>query len=148
MLREEIPMLYSAFTVSNYMIAYTNSKDYFVTNLKLQKLLYFVQVYFLLDTGLPCFPDKVEACPFGPVIPEVYKHYITRGNYDLYAKDEGWMCEDVRKRVRDVVDLFSDYTNPDLADLIFNQTPYIEAEISDDKVITFESLLRYFKSDV
>lgn len=137
-------MLYSALTVSNYVIAYSNSKDYFVTNLKLQKLLYFIQAYSLLDTGFPCFPDKIEACPFGPVIPEVYKHYITRGNYDLYEKDEGWMSVDARKMVRDVVDLFADYTNPDLLDLILNQTPYIEAEISDDKVITIESLRKYF----
>lgn len=44
-----------------------------ITNLKMQKLLYYVYVWNLVKTGNPCFRVKFQAWPNGPVHPSVYR---------------------------------------------------------------------------
>lgn len=48
-----------------------------ITNLKLQKLLYFAQGHFLAKHGLenPLFDQEIKAWAHGPVVPEIYRSY-------------------------------------------------------------------------
>lgn len=70
-------MLYDVLDISRHIINYSDEKDYGVSNLKLQKLLYFVQAYFMLEKKdhAPCFHEKIEAWDFGPVVPEAYQEW-------------------------------------------------------------------------
>ncbi|MBO6210885.1 MAG: DUF4065 domain-containing protein [Schwartzia sp.] len=54
-----------------------------MTNLRLQKLLYFAQGWMLAQYGKPLFPDRIEAWKFGPVVPSVYRAYKPFGNNPL-----------------------------------------------------------------
>lgn len=53
--------MYDALEVSQYIIDYCREKKYCMSNLKLQKVLYYVQAEFLVVTNKPCFKDKIEA---------------------------------------------------------------------------------------
>ena len=64
--------MYSAIDIARYIIWYCKNHGYTISNLKLQKILYFVQAEFLVSAGAPCFYQDIEAWDFGPVIPEVY----------------------------------------------------------------------------
>lgn len=72
---------YDVLEVSRHIINYSNRMGYGVSNLKLQKLLYFVQAYFLAftESGTPCFKEKIEAWQFGPVVPNVYYYFCGYG---------------------------------------------------------------------
>ena len=49
----------NACDISRYIINYSNKKDYGISNLKLQKILYFVQAYFLItEPYTACFNEK------------------------------------------------------------------------------------------
>lgn len=51
-----------------------------ISNLQLQKILYFLQsVYCRATEGSLIFPDEFEAWPYGPVLPEVYDEYSCYG---------------------------------------------------------------------
>ena len=50
-----------------------------ITNLLLQKILYYIQVAFLLKKNKECFKAVIIAGEFGPVIPEVYQKYKIYG---------------------------------------------------------------------
>ena len=52
--------------VARYIINYSNQEKYGISNLRLQKLLYFVQAYYLISSGNPCFDDRIEAWGFRP----------------------------------------------------------------------------------
>lgn len=53
-----------------------------LTNLKLQKLLYFAQVeYMQSHDGEPLFDDDIEAWQYGPVVREVYNAFAQCGAY-------------------------------------------------------------------
>ena len=56
-------MIYDVLDVCRHIINYSEKEDYGVSNLKLQKLLYFVQAYFMLEKKdhAPCFHEKIEA---------------------------------------------------------------------------------------
>ena len=46
-----------------------------ITNLKLQKLLYYAQGYSLAILDRPIFPEKIEHWTHGPVVHEIYHKY-------------------------------------------------------------------------
>ncbi len=75
--------MYSAIVIANYIIEYEHSQNRRISNLKLQKLLYFVQAQFFRIIGVPCFNDKIEAWSFGPVVVNVYHAYKFYGGMDI-----------------------------------------------------------------
>ena len=76
---------YNVLDVSRYVIDYSNRKEYGISNLKLQKVLYFIQAYFLTNekNGTPCFRERIEAWDFGPVVPEAYREYRQYGSCNI-----------------------------------------------------------------
>lgn len=50
-----------------------------ISNLKLQKLVYYAQAYHLAMYGEPLFGERVEAWEHGPVVPELYREYKIYG---------------------------------------------------------------------
>jgi len=52
----------------------------FISNLKLQKLLYYAQGIHLALYGKPLFNDPIEAWQYGPVVDSVYQTYKTNGS--------------------------------------------------------------------
>ena len=46
-----------------------------LNNLKLQRILYYIQGYYMSKYGHPLFPDEIHAWKFGPVVPNVYQEY-------------------------------------------------------------------------
>lgn len=46
-------MKYSVLDVCRHVINYSNEHDYEISNLKLQKVLYFIQAYFLIQKKRP-----------------------------------------------------------------------------------------------
>ena len=61
--------------VADYLIDFANEAGELITNLKLQKLLYYAQGYYLAIEGKELFEDEIEAWVHGPVIPNVYRQY-------------------------------------------------------------------------
>ena len=56
--------------------------------MKLNKLLYFGQGYYLQKYKKPMFEDAFEAWPHGPVVPAVYYQYNKFGNAPILEYDE------------------------------------------------------------
>ncbi len=58
-----------------------------VSNLKLQKLLYFFQAHYMGIYGEPLFEDEIEAWEYGPAIPKIYQKYKSWGNKPITNDD-------------------------------------------------------------
>ena len=52
----------------------------FVTQMKLQKLVYFAQGYHLAKYGTPLLKETFEAWTWGPVVPEIYQDFKLYGS--------------------------------------------------------------------
>lgn len=75
--------MYKALDIARYIIERCREKNRTVSNLKLQKILYFVQAEFLVTKNQPCFAETIEAWDFGPVVPEVYYEYRMYGSANI-----------------------------------------------------------------
>lgn len=63
--------MYSAIEVAKFVISYCTDMGSSISNLKLQKILYYLQVFYVRN-GSFLFPEEIYAWQHGPVIPEVY----------------------------------------------------------------------------
>ena len=75
---------YTALEVAKYIINKCTSDGKLITNLQLQKILYYVQMYFLKNQKRAIFSDEIEAWQFGPVIREVYDYFCGSGAMTIY----------------------------------------------------------------
>lgn len=71
--------MYDALTIAMYVISKCFNEGSPVTNLRLQKLLYFIQLESYRKNGSSFFKDELYAWQFGPVIPSVYYEYNMYG---------------------------------------------------------------------
>lgn len=72
-------MAYSAVELSKYIITKCARDNKPISNLQLQKILYFIQKEYLQKKGVPAFNDPIEAWRFGPVVPEAYYFFCGAG---------------------------------------------------------------------
>ena len=63
------------FLFYNNRVIMTDSDADYISNLKLQKLLYYAQGSFLAIKDIPLFDDNLLAWVHGPVVNEVYQEY-------------------------------------------------------------------------
>ena len=158
--------MYDVLDVCRYIINYSNEKDYGISNLKLQKLLYFVQAYFLCFSPQkqPCFEEKIEAWDFGPVVPKAYheyKHYgsgnipeitsyfenVNNSFWRIHRKTFNKDCilDSDKQLIDQVVDKFAYNSAIELVELTHDQSPWKDAYVPhENKEITIESIRRYF----
>ncbi len=71
--------------VANFFLAFADDKGETITNLKLQKLVYYAQAWFLANHKKPLFKGDFQAWVRGPVLPELYQTYKERGSTPIPA---------------------------------------------------------------
>lgn len=160
-------MAYKVLDVARYIINYSNNREYGISNLKLQKLLYFVQAEFLAfsDEKTPCFDEEIEAWGFGPVVPCVYQEYKQFGSASIptieeyYEMSDDWemvkrkftdscILNNHKNLIDEIVDGFSEYSATALVNITHQQKPWSDVyEEGMNQIITKNSIRRYFEED-
>ena len=124
--------------VRNYDIA-----PEYITNLKLQKLLYFVQAICLMIFGKKAFPEKILAWSYGPVVNDVYQQYKQNHasgiNSELNVKN---VSSGLYKIINEVVNCYGSIEANKLIDFTHEEEPWIKTEIN--KEIDIDLIKNYF----
>ena len=96
---------YTALDIARYIVDRCEEKDVPVTNLKLQKVLYFVLGEYFRATGEWLFDEDVLAWQFGPVVRCVYEEYSLFGASAVFNFEEGAEIQDkVRENINITID--------------------------------------------
>lgn len=95
-------MLYNAMEVADYIINKCYEEDKPVSNLQLQKVLFFAWIDYYKQIGKSLFGDLFCAWQFGPVIPIVYHEYCVYGGRPINIKCETEIKKDDAK-ILDVI---------------------------------------------
>ena len=74
-------MAYSASVIAYAFVQKGIEEGTFVTQMKLQKMVYFAHGYHLARYNEPLIREEFEAWKFGPVVPSIYQ------SYKLYGSD-------------------------------------------------------------
>jgi uncharacterized phage-associated protein len=122
----------SAFSVANYFIKKSLEDKTEMTPMKLIKLVYIANGWYLALTKHPLFPERIEAWKYGPVIPSIYhafKYYYNNQITNLYTDvfDDTPMPEDsdVISFLNKIWDVYGRYDGLQLSSLTHQKnTPW------------------------
>lgn len=138
------------FDVADFFVQLANqSEDDQMTNLKLNKLLYYAQGTFLSRTGSPLFKNRIEAWTLGPVVPEIYHKYKVCGknpiSYDQDDIDLSRFTPAESEALFDVMREFGQYTGSKLVSLTHKPgTPWRDASDNGKTELDQSAIQKYF----
>jgi len=121
-----------------------------ISNLKLQKLVYYAQGFSLALRGMPLFDEPIEAWMHGPVVPALYRQFRDRGSNPIppdVAFDPEVLSVDERRLIEEVVGVYGQYSAWKLRQLTHEEDPwrenYSEGEYSRE--IPQQQMEHYFR---
>lgn len=126
-----------------------------ITPLKLQKILYYAQGYYLAKYNKPLFNEDFQAWAHGPANPDIYDKYreygynaIDEPTDDLYDFDE-----ETTSFLANIWETFGIYDGKYLEELTHGEEPWINARKGYepgercDNVITKDSMKSFFQTE-
>lgn len=124
----------------------------FMTTMKLQKIVCYSQVGYLIKYKTALFDESIQAWSNGPVVPKLF--YIHAGKFMIGSSDiEGdteELTEPQKSVIIDVANLYKDCSGEQLRELTHSESPWVNARIGFNpgercsKVITVDALLDYY----
>lgn len=118
-------MTYTALDLSKYIIHYSNEKLNSISNLKLQKILYFLWIEYYRIMNQPLFLDEICAWKLGPVVPNVYYEYCFYAGSPLYSDKSADLDEADIKIVNRILDKYLRISSSKLVEQTHKQgTPW------------------------
>ncbi len=79
-----------ALDLANYIVSKCIQDEYPISNLQLQKIMFFIQKDFLQNDLGPAFDERIEAWQFGPVVPIAYYKYRSFGGMPITIEDDNY----------------------------------------------------------
>ena len=129
----------------------------FLSHLRLQKLLYYVQGWSLAMRGRPMFPDRIEAWAHGPVVRDVYRRFADKGRRAIMPDDfedqgEFELNAEDRELIGSIWDVLKDHSAFSLRKMTHDEPPWADAHAgygAADRCeveITQDAMRDYFKT--
>lgn len=95
---------YKALDISKYIISNCMAESHAITNLQLQKILYFLQRKYLVDYDTMLFSDEIQAWLSGSVVPEVDYHFCGFGSMRITTNDDIKILDEDRQIIDPIVE--------------------------------------------
>jgi len=117
-----------------------------ISNLKVQKLLYYAQGAHLALYDSPLFPEPIKAWAYGPVVPQVYYEYkhccagaipVERVELDDYSPE-------IREVLDEVNSVYGQFTASKLMAMTHQEPPWMNTP--QNETISLESMKNFFKT--
>lgn len=122
---------YSASTIAKWFLCYNNVQmddegADLISNLKLQKLLYYAQGCYLAIKDKPLFNEKIVAWDHGPVVENVYREYRNNGsNGIIYDQSyDGSIDLETEEILKQVYNVFGQYSAWGLRNKTHQEKPW------------------------
>jgi uncharacterized phage-associated protein len=116
-------------TIEAVALYILNSK-YEITNMSLQKLLYYIEAFAQVLLGKSIYDNRCEAWAYGPVYPCIYEKYKSFGKSQIIVDEidlTDCLDENVRKVIDYVLGNFAIYNGVTLKDLSHSESPWKNA---------------------
>ena len=143
-------MAYDVYKIANSLLRLADDQDDPMTNMKLQKMLYYEQGYHLVYFGTPLFDEEIEAWLYGPVVPSVYNKYKKHGHrqidYDKRIPEVDFQDDKEYAMYIKVYNVFSIYSAIGLMNMTHEEDPWKNADVCKNEVIKKSTMREYFKT--
>ncbi len=140
--------MYTGHEMASYIINWCHANNIAITNLKLQKLLYFVQGENCRFRHKRLISSDFYAWQLGPVIPEVYFEYAMYSSSKLPKQQlSAHFSSQDRDVINHVLTKYGARPTWELVDLSHSQDPwkYNYQIFGDKSLIPYKSIESYFE---
>ena len=157
--KKTVPIL----EIAEFVIAYFKINGDPIDQLKLQKILYYIQAWHLANFGTPLFEEEPEAWVNGPVYRSVYNKYkrfkdrpiqLSIENIETVLQEKKMklkLSKNTEKLIEEVLRIYGKMDTFGLVYLTHLDQPWTDArkglkpfDASSNK-ITFDSMMLYYK---
>ncbi len=145
--------LYKALDIAKWFVAWADDEEADLSNLKLQKLLYYAQGWHLGLRSRPLFSDEIQAWSHGPVVPSVYHQFKDCGSSDIRLVNVGHFSWDevdseTAQFLVTVWNTYGEYGAWRLRNMTHAEPPWRDHFHEDSRFIQIpnDELEKYFKS--
>ena len=122
-----------------------------ISNLKLQKLVYYAQGFVMALTDKKLFDEPIEAWEHGPVVRSLYQKYKENGSAAITkTKDLEYKSLSKYPEVMEILDevyqVYGQFSAWKLRNMTHDETPWLDTNRND--VITDCKMLTFFKTQI
>jgi uncharacterized phage-associated protein len=139
----------SALDVAWYFVVKGNG-DPSITQLKLQKLCYYAQGFYLGCFSKQLFVERIEAWEKGPVVFELRRQLASKGKAPISKNEEPFgnpiLSKLDREHLEKIWARFGGYSAGELVEMTHKESPWVDAFNGDIKYIEEKAMLTYFQS--
>jgi uncharacterized phage-associated protein len=141
----------SALQVADYFLALQDEDaGDLISNMKLQKLLYYAQGLHLAMTGEPLFSERITAWQYGPVVSSVYHEFKKYGSARIPPPDDldfSSYDEATIGFLNEVYQVYGQFSAWKLRNMTHEERPYQEAK-HNIGVISHNSMREHFQHHI
>ena len=141
-------MCYAVKEIANKLLVMSEESGELMTNMKLQKMLYYQQGFHLAYFDTPLFDEDIEAWMYGPVVPSVYEMFSEksmeglRGNRNkivtLAESNEEYLFAEVFR-------VYGRYSAVGLMNMTHEEMPWKSTPVGKGHIIDKEKIKAFFK---
>ena len=126
--RQVLDVMSKVLTVARYILESQGS----LTTLKLQKLVYYAQVWAIAEGGEPLFSEAIKAWAQGPVVPELFHHHkgMSRITAAELGSPSGELTESERAHIDRMLASYGSLPAEYLSKLTHHERPWKDARAS------------------
>lgn len=138
--------------VAEYLLQLSDTETNDITNLKLQKLVYYAQGFHLAMYDKPLFADPIEAWQYGPVVSELYHAYKQNGSQIITPTDSyefsGKFTKEQEELLSEVNEVYGQFSGMKLMNMTHEERPWLEAIETKTQQINPYTMQSYFKEQL
>jgi len=143
----------TAAAIADYFIWLANETGSYLSNLKLQKLVYYAQAWYLAIYEQPLFDEDFEAWIHGPVIPALYQKYKSFGWKPILKDIEPPpFSQEIQDFLKELTEVYFGSDAFELEQMTHREDPWIKArgnlplDVPSNAIISKESMRNYYKN--
>ncbi len=143
-------MAYKVLDIANKLLCHAAASEEgeLLSNMKLQKMLYYQQGFHLAYFNEPLFDGDIEAWMYGPVVPVVYDKFMKNGNRGIEPlnEEEILLSDDEEILFNEVCNVYGAYSASGLMNMTHKESPWTTTPTGKGNVITHDKMISFFKT--
>jgi len=143
-------MAYKALDIANKLLSHAanNGEGELMSNMKLQKMLYYQQGFHLAYfNNTPLFDEDIEAWMYGPVVPCVYEYFKDKGSMGLEPFADEIALSDIEEKLfNEVFQVYGAYSASGLMNMTHQELPWQTTPTGVGNTISLEKMVQFFKT--
>lgn len=136
---------YDVMELADKIVSMSNEIGFYITNLQLQKIMYYVQGEFMRQFGHKAFLEPIECWPYGPAIKRVWRKYNSFGRRPIVGVQSSLILDEQEEScILDVIKNKLCMNVWTLVDQTHEELPWQQANLNNNSIISDADMEAFF----